>query len=186
MDGYYGRLSTFEDVSRVMRFPRGQGLPGIVWERGLPYIMEDLGESTSFMRAAAARESGVSSGLGVPLFVGGEVQYVMTLLSASSTPLARGFEVWLPNAQGQLELKQSYYAKGLTALADECRGVSYSAALDVAGLVSETGLPWALGCREPTRGFLRASLANSLGLHFCVGLPVHDGDQLRAVVVMFC
>jgi hypothetical protein len=186
MDGYYGRLATFEDVSRVMRFPRGQGLPGLSWERGIPQIMEDLGQSTSFMRAAAARENGVTSGLGVPLFVGGEVQYVMTLLSAASTPLARAFEVWLPGPQGQLELHQSYYAQGLSALGDECRGVSFSVALDVAGCVSETGLPWALSCSEPTRTFLRASLAKSLGLSFSVGLPVHDGDQLRAVVVMFC
>jgi hypothetical protein len=186
MDGYYGRLSTFEDVSRVMRFPLGQGLPGIVWERGLPHIMQDLAASSSFMRASAARENGVTSGLGVPLFVGGQIAHVVTLLSASSTPLARAFEVWLPDAADNLQLAQSYYAAGLDGLGDEVRGVGFSVALDVAGRVSDSGLPCALSCSEPVRSFLRAGLARSLGLSFSVGLPVHDGDRLRAVVVMFC
>jgi hypothetical protein len=186
MDGYYGRLSTFEDVSRVMRFPLGQGLPGIVWERGLPHIMQDLAASSSFMRASVARENGVTSGLGVPLFVGGQVEHVVTLLSASSTPLARAFEVWLPDATGHLQLEQSYYARGLDGLGDEVRGVGFAVALDVAGRVSESGLPCALSCTEPTLPFLRAGLARSLGLSFSVGLPVHDGDRLRAVVVLFC
>jgi hypothetical protein len=186
MDGYYGRLSTFEDVSRVMRFPLGQGLPGIVWERGVPQIMEDLAASSSFMRASAARENGVTSGLGVPLLVGGEIQHVVTLLSAASTPLARAFEIWTPDAQGQLELSQSYYAPGLAALGDECRGVGFAVAVDLAGRVADTGVPWALSCAEPTRPFVRARLARELGLSFAVGLPVHDGDRLRAVVVLFC
>ena len=186
MDGYYGRLSTFEDVSRVMRFPLGQGLPGIVWERGLPHIMEDLAASSSFMRASAARENGVTSGLGVPLLVGGEIQHVITLLSAASTPLARAFEIWAPDAQGQLQLSQSYYAPGLAALGDECRGVGFAVGVDLAGRVADTGLPWALSCAEPMRPFVRAALARKLGLSFAVGLPVHDGDRLRAVVVRFC
>lgn len=186
MDGYYGRLATFEDVSRVMRFPLGQGLPGIVWERGLPHIMANLAESTSFMRASAARESGVSSGLGVPLFCGGRVQHVVTLLSAVSTPLARAFEVWLPDAEGLLQLRQSYYAAGLTELEQSVQARQFSVFADVAGHVSATGLPCALPCSERTTRFMRAALADSLGLSFCVGLPVHDGDRLRAVVTMFC
>lgn len=186
MDGYYGRLSTFEDVSRVMRFPLGQGLPGIVWERGLPHIMEDLAASSSFMRASAARENGVTSGLGVPLFVGGQVAHVVTLLSASSTPLARAFEVWLPDATGSLALAQSYYAPGLEALRDEVAGGGAAVALDIVGRVSDSGLPCALSCTELTRAFARAGLARTLGLSFSVGLPVHDGDRLRAVVVLFC
>jgi hypothetical protein len=186
MDGYYGRLSTFEDVSRVMRFPRGQGLPGIVWEHAAPHIMEDLAASSSFMRASAARESGVTSGLGVPLLVGGQVQHVVTLLSAASTPLARAFEIWTPDAQGQLQITQSCYAPGLSGLRDECGNPGFAVAVDVAGRVGDTGIPWALSCTEPRRSFARAELARELGLSFAVGLPVHDDDRLRSVVVMFC
>ncbi len=188
MDGYYGRLSAFEDVSRVMRFPLGAGLPGTVWERGLPQIVEDLGNSTSFMRAAAARESGVTSGLGIPLLCGGQVTHVVTFLSAESTPLARAFEIWVPDASGRLSLKQSYYAPGLSTLKDQSTFMSLARGEDVAGRVFESGLPCALSCTAQagmSPAFLRADAARELGLSFAVGLPVHDGDRLRAVVVTF-
>lgn len=188
MDGYYGSLSAFEDVSRVMRFPLGGGLPGTVWERGLPQIVEDLGNSTSFMRAAAARESGVTSGLGIPLLCGGQVTHVVTFLSAESTPLARAFEIWVPDASGRLSLKQSYYAPELSALKDQSTFMSLARGEDVAGRVFESGLPCALSCvtqAGSSPAFLRAEAARQLGLSFAVGLPVHDGDRLRAVVVTF-
>jgi hypothetical protein len=188
LDGYYGRLSAFEDVSRVMRFPLGQGLPGTVWERGLPCIMEDLSNSTSFMRASAAKESGVQSGLGIPLLCGGQVTHVVTFLSAESTPLARAFEIWMPDATGRLLLKQSHYAAGLGVLKDQSTFMSVGPGEDVAGLVLSSGLPCVLSCTDDsasTRGFMRAKTARDLGLQFAVGLPIHDGDRLRAVVVTF-
>lgn len=187
MDGYYGRLAAFEDVSRVMRFPLGQGLPGMVWERGLPCIMEDLRNSTSFMRAAAAKETGVQSGLGIPLLCGGQVTHVVTFLSAEATPLARAFEVWTPDASGRLLLKQSHYAPELSALKDQSTFMSVGPGEDIAGLAS--ALPCALSVNDESsssaRAFARRKIARELGLQFAVGLPIHDGDRLRAVVVTF-
>jgi hypothetical protein len=185
MDGYYGSLTAFEDVSRVMRFPLGQGLPGAVWEHGLPHIVEDLRSSTSFMRAAAARECGVQSGLGIPLFCGGRVDHVVTFLSAESTPLARAFEVWLPDHQGRLRLKESFYAQGLAELQAQSRAASLGPGDDIAGRVLEAGVPCAFDFASLARSFERAAAASALGLSFAIGLPVHDGNGLRAVVVMF-
>jgi hypothetical protein len=189
MDGYYGRLSAFEDVSRVMRFPLGAGLPGTVWERGLPHIMEDLRNSSSFMRASAAQESGVASGLGIPLLCGGRVTHVVTFLSAETTPLARAFEIWMPDSStGRLRLTQSHYGVGLTMLKDQSAFLSLAQGEDIAGRVLESGLPCALSCAADAGAappFLRADVAGELGLSFAVGLPVHDGDRLRAVVVTF-
>jgi hypothetical protein len=185
VDGYYGRLRAFEEVSRVMRFPLGQGLPGTVWERELPHIVEDLGGSSSFMRAAAARECGVQSGLGIPLFCGGRIDHVVTFLSAASTPLARAFEVWVPDYDGRLQLKESFYAEGLASLRDKSRSMSVGAGEDIAGRVLQAAIPCAIDCHVPGRDFPRAQAARSLGLSFAVGLPVHDGDRLRAVVVVF-
>lgn len=188
MDGYYGGLSAFEDVSRVMRFPLGAGLPGTVWERGLPHIVEDLRNSSSFMRASAAKENGVASGLGIPLLCGGQVTHVVTFLSAEATPLARAFEIWMPDANGRLLLKQSHYAPGLTTLKDQSTFMSLGPGDDIAGRVLASGLPCALSCATEQGGprdFLRAKVARELGLQFAVGLPIHDGDRLRAVVVTF-
>jgi hypothetical protein len=196
MDGYYGSLTAFEDVSRVMRFPLGQGLPGVVWEQGLPHIVEDLRTSTSFMRAAAARECGVQSGLGIPLFCGGRVQHVVTFLSAESTPLARAFEVWIPDHEGRLSLKQSFYTPELSELQAQSRGANLWPGEAIAGGVLEAGLPWVVDFASQVRTLSRASefgsrpesrasTAAAPGLSFAIGLPVHDGTRLRAVVVMF-
>lgn len=185
MDGYYGRLAAFEDVSRVMRFPLGHGLPGAVWEHGLPHIDDDLRGSTSFMRAAAARECGVQSGLGIPLFCGGRVDHVVTFLSAESTPLARAFEIWIPDQLGRLQRKESFYSQDLPELEAHGRAPNLGPGEAIAAGVLDAGVPWAIDFATPARSFARSSAARALGLSFAVGLPVHDGDRLRAVVVMF-
>jgi isopentenyldiphosphate isomerase len=131
----------------------------------------------------------VQSGLGIPLLCGGQVTHVVTFLSAESTPLARAFEVWMPDASGRLLLKQSHYAPGLGTLKDQSTFMSVGPGEDVAGHVLASGLPCALSCSEDPgasmRGFVRRKTAQDLGLQFAVGLPIHDGDRLRAVVVMF-
>lgn len=50
IDGYYGTLDYFEFISRKTKIMKGFGLLGQVWEKGLPILMADLGESESFIR----------------------------------------------------------------------------------------------------------------------------------------
>jgi hypothetical protein len=40
-EGYYGALSDFEVSSRLARFGRGKGLPGIAWDRHVPHLSSD-------------------------------------------------------------------------------------------------------------------------------------------------
>lgn len=91
-DGYYGAAKEFEWVSKHVHFPRGQGLPGGVWASRSPMLMRDLGSSYAFIRADAAGKAGLTTGLGMP--VPGGATYVLTLLSARGTPIARRFEIW--------------------------------------------------------------------------------------------
>jgi PAS domain S-box-containing protein len=53
MDG-----SEFESVTRQLRFPRGAGLPGRVWEAQLPLSWARAGQEQSFERRGAADLSG--------------------------------------------------------------------------------------------------------------------------------
>lgn len=92
-DGYYGAASHFEWVSRRTQFPRGQGLPGGVWAAGAAMLMRDLGSSYRFLRAESAGAAGITTGLGLPVETPGDT-YVVTLLSARGTPIARRYEVW--------------------------------------------------------------------------------------------
>ena len=98
-DGYYGHAKSFEAVSRTMSFGHGQGLPGGVWAANTPILLRDLGSAGAFLRSKAASESGLKTGLGLPVPVPGYARYVLTLLSAPRTPIARRFELWDARAQ---------------------------------------------------------------------------------------
>lgn len=93
-DGYYGAAQHFEWVSQHTHFPKGQGLPGGVWATGQPMLMRDLGSGYRFIRADSAGKAGLTTGLGLPVPVPGGATYVLTLLSARGTPIARRFELW--------------------------------------------------------------------------------------------
>ena len=93
-DGYYGAAKHFEWVSQHTHFPAGQGLPGGVWASSTPILMRDLGSGYRFIRADSAGKAGLTTGLGVPIPVPGGASYVLTLLSARGTPIARRFELW--------------------------------------------------------------------------------------------
>lgn len=93
-DGYYGAARHFEFVSQHTHFPSGQGLPGGVFAALTPILMRDLGSSYAFVRADSAGKAGLTTGLGLPIPVPEGAPYVLTLLSARGTPIARRFEIW--------------------------------------------------------------------------------------------
>jgi hypothetical protein len=98
VDGYYGEMERFEWVSRRLSIMKGRGLPGSAWEKCKPVIIDDLGNSNSFLRASNAAKVGITTGLAIPYFnMGSDVQ-VLVFLSAKGTPIARRFEIWLPDA----------------------------------------------------------------------------------------
>jgi len=51
LDAYYGTTGEAFESSRHAAFRRGVGLPGMVWESGLPVFIEDLGKSDRFLCA---------------------------------------------------------------------------------------------------------------------------------------
>lgn len=95
-DGYFGASDGFEAVAQGMAFAKGEGLPGLVWEQGIPVLMENLRRRSQFVRWKEARKWGLSRGLGLPCSYEPGRTWVTTLLSGQETPIARRFEVWLP------------------------------------------------------------------------------------------
>jgi hypothetical protein len=182
-DGYYGKLSAFEAVSRQLKFPRGVGLPGLVFQYGSPQIIDDLKKSNSFLRAAAARECGVESGIGMPIYRGGAIEHVILLLSAASTPLARAFEVWRPDEQGQLSCDQAFYAPELVAFGQARKLLRAAAQEQLAGRAYASALPFAVS--SATRAYPELDLAREAGIQIAVALPIDDGQRVRAVVLLF-
>lgn len=180
--GYYGTLSTFASVSRLMRFPLGRGLPGIVWERGAPHIIEDTRASNSFLRASAARDCGVEAGLGIPLHQAGVVSQVLVLLSAQATPLARAFEVWLPDAQQTFRLAESFYGTGMRPAVPGNESVVPGAG--VLGRTLLTGLPHAFSSADADSPFPGRAAALAAGVQGGIAIPLQVGGAVRALVTL--
>lgn len=97
-DGYYGGLERFSWISRKLTIMKGHGLPGQAWAMNKPLIMADLGQSGSFLRAQNAREAGITTGVALPFSATTDETQVVNFLSVRGTPLARIFEIWVPDA----------------------------------------------------------------------------------------
>ena len=180
-DGYYGAATHFEWVSQHTQFPRGQGLPGGVWSAGMPILMRDLGSGYRFVRAESAGQAGLTTGLGVPVPVPGGETFVLTLLSAKGTPIARRFEIWDARAARTGTRETAKLVDGICERDGPLWDPDNAGNERVAriwegpiGRVLGTGLP------------VVESGAAAAGYAMMVGLPVHKGGELAHVVAWYC
>ena len=101
VDGYYGTTGdTFEFISRATAFRRGNGLPGMAWDSQKPVFLPDLGKGSGFLRADGAVKVGINRGFAIPCSTLAGSNYVMAVLSALATPIARRVETWGLDASG--------------------------------------------------------------------------------------
>ena len=63
----------FEQATLTMRFARGRGLPGRVWDSGRAVWIEDVVEDADFSRTAIADEAGLHGAFAFPIKVGTDV-----------------------------------------------------------------------------------------------------------------
>ncbi|SMY09172.1 GAF domain-containing protein [Flavimaricola marinus] len=184
-DGYYGAAEEFEFVSRHTHFPRGQGLPGGVWASDTPILMRDLGAGYKFIRASAAGKAGLTTGIGFPVPVPGGSPYILTLLSALGTPIARRFEIWDARAARMGKSGNAVLIDGVCERAgalwkDDGDGLNSDAPTaspwkGVIGQVLGTGLPVVA----------RKNVGLPEGYNAFVGLPIHRGGGLSHVVAWY-
>ena len=185
VDGYYGSTAdTFEYISRRTTFRRGNGLPGLVWESGLPVFLEDLGKSARFLRADTAQKVGINRGFAVPCPVRGDAAYVLAFLSALGTPIARRFEIWRPDAEREhLHLAGGFCEQGGRITAAPAH-LALARGQGTIGQVLITGVPGLSndGGAEPN-GWGRA--AAELGLESLLVMPVLVAGRLVAAAAWY-
>ena len=182
--GYYGAADNLEFDSRYMKFPPGYGLPGRAWKTGAPVIVKDLVDSQSFLRREKALEVGINRGLGIPFAVESGANWVLTFLSAPETPIARRFEIWVPNRQRD----------GLVFHSGDCHRDAQLGA----GYASETirkddgvlGRVWLTGVPEMTADIASEASrvgrsARAAGLDAMLALPVLEGGKLKGLVAWY-
>jgi PAS domain S-box-containing protein len=71
----------FQLKSNGYRFKKGEGLPGMVYERGTPVWLEDIQNHPNFLRAEYAKNSQIIMGFGFPILVGKRVVGVLEFYS---------------------------------------------------------------------------------------------------------
>lgn len=174
IDGYYGTLDDFEGISRAIKFTKGSGLPGQVWETGMPVLIENLGLSPAFARSAAAGKDGITTALGIPISVVAEQVYIMTFLSAKATPIAQRIQIWVPDDNGTQLVCQSGYSKQNDELAELFETITVRKGEGLLGRVWLTGVP-------VIRSNSKIALAEG-SLNSMLAMPVIDGGHLKAVV----
>jgi len=174
--GYYGSLQHFEALSKQMRFGKGQGVPGTVWQNGMPLLIEDMGQPEQFARGLEAKQAGITTCLGIPVSGSGGQTCVMTFLSAKATPIAKRIQIWIPNPEGTQLLCQQGYSKHGNDLAQLFETITVNKGEGALGRVWLTGMPVISGNHEsgyqPELDNLSAMLA----------IPVIDKGRLKAIV----
>lgn len=170
-DGYFGTSDGFQSVAKSMSFAMGEGLPGLVWEQGIPVLMENLKRGSQFLRWKEARKLGLCRGLGLPCSYEPAKTWVTTLLSAQETPIARRFEVWLPVKGGLNFHAGSCDANRTYALDYQARWIGLGEGF--IGRTLQTGVPAVIANFLGEPKWLRVS-TQLAGLSAGVAIPVFD------------
>jgi len=176
VDGYYGTLHHFEQLSRQINMPKGQGIPGMVWQSGMPVLIEDIGQPDVFARGIEAQRAGISTCLGIPISDNTEQTYIMTFLSAKATPIAKRIQIWIPDQQGKQLICRQGYSKNSNELAQLFETISVNKGEGALGRVWLTGMPVITGGHESDYNPELDNLSTMLAI------PVITSGRLKAIV----
>lgn len=177
MNGYYGTLDYFENISRLVSMSKGKGLPGMAWQTGLPVLIDNIGQVDEFIRAGDAQLAGITTGLAIPVCTNNGQSYVMTFLSAKATPLAKRIQLWMPDATGKQLLCQQGYSKHTNTLAEMFESFAVKKGVGALGRVWLSGVP--ILTTTPLAPEYNPEL-NSLSS--MLAIPVIERGHLKAIV----
>lgn len=186
VDGYYGTTAeVFEFTSRNTTFRRGNGLPGSVWESGMPLFIEDLGKSKRFMRADSAIKVGINRGFAIPCSSRDDQVWVLAFLSALDTPIARRFEVWTPDESRHLLRRESGFCEMAGLLDGQMQPIERGQG--AIGQAFQTGVPQVgeTAGAEPGGIGEAEGVAAAMAIESILALPVIREGRLLAVVAWY-
>ena len=111
--GVYDNAPEFGAVSRSMCFGRGEGLPGRVWDEGIPIILKDL-QGSYFQRAAAAKAAQLTCAIAFPVFVADRLTAVVVLFCGHAGEHSGAIELWRndPRVTTDMTLRDGVYGAG--------------------------------------------------------------------------
>ena len=184
-DGYYGSTGdAFEFLSRHTAFRKGNGLPGLAWESGLPVVQDDLGKGERFLRSDSAVKVGINRGFALPCSTRGGTSFVMAFLSAMATPTVRRFETWLPDASGERLYRSGGFCEATGTVREGDGEAFIERGQGSLGRAAFTGVP-TVGENAASEPGLVGQAAGAAALDAVVALPVLRDGRLAAVVAWY-
>ena len=171
-------------MSRRTTIRRGNGLPGLAWEQGVPVFMEDLGKSSRFLRADTATKVGINRGFAIPCNVADGQNYVLAFLSALGTPIARRFEVWRPDATRRRIGLAGGFCEAGGKLEAAPEHLWLAAGQGSIGKVLITGVP-AVSDNAGSEPAGYGAAAAEMGLESLLAMPVIREGRLVAVAAWY-
>ncbi|MEM9587779.1 MAG: GAF domain-containing protein [Planctomycetota bacterium] len=176
--GYYSSLERFQNVSTFVRFERGSGLPGQVWQSLCGTVHDDLGNHPGFLRAAGASADALSAAIGIPV-AGDDYVASVILINAVKTPMAQGFEVWRCQPDGyQLQSSASGVLTPTNALEP---GFELTSGGGVPGLVEQHGGAMIITDQDAI-GAGRPQATDEV--EAVLAIPFYEADTLTSVTVL--
>lgn len=176
--GYFAGLERFQNVSSFIRFEKGLGLPGQVWQDQKGIIHNNLSTHPGFLRAAGASAESLQMAIGIPV-AADELIGVAVLIGAAATPIARGFEVWTAGTDG-FSLDQASYC-GLSPELQLEIGTKLSTNGGLPGLAAEHGG----ASTTENKAFLYAGRSQSSpDLTGALAIPFYQDEILTSVTAL--
>ncbi len=176
IEGYYGTLDYFEFISRKTKIMKGFGLPGKVWEKKIPLLIENLGDSTSFIRGRDAKNAGITTGIAIPVVMSQEQIYIMAFLSAKKTPIAKHLQIWLPDEKHETLSCHHSYGYENDDLANIFESKTIAKGEGVIGKVWLTGVP------DIAESNFSGKSSDPAAINSLLAMPVSEQGVLKAVV----
>ena len=196
-DAYYAAAELVEWTPRHIKFRSGfgpaghvwatsygagSGLPGCVWQSGRPCLVDEAFKAAHPPQWVEALPVGISAGVGIPSLHDPRRSWVTTFLSSPRTPIARRFEIWVPDDRGRaLTLKAGNCATSADIMT-AYKGVQLVPGDGLIGTAYRTLVPAVSENLRHEAELLRQSLARA-GLTSALALPIMDKNGNPVAVV---
>ena len=170
--GLFDGAPAFGEISRAMRFARGEGLPGRAWDEGRPLLLRRL-EGSYFRRAAAAQAAGLCCAVALPIFVDDKLTCVVLMLCGDAQAAVGAVELWHndPRITVDLKLADGYFSATDPELEALTRDGSLSRGSGAPGMAWQRESAVFIDSVGDSHKFLRAQVAARAGIVRALAIP---------------
>ena len=169
--GMYGPHTAFRADSENLVFAYDEGLPGKAWARKHPVIFTNL-QTPQFLRAQAAQNCSLRSGVAVPVFAGDFLLAVMVLFCGDDAQHVGTIELWHNDAQTSsgLALEEGYFGQ-MDSFELISRRTEFRCGFGLPGLAWQAGKPVVMADLGHSQRFVRRADALRVGINKGLGIP---------------